>query len=229
MLNTMCGRFVRNYTTESIRELYQVLPGPNFQPRFNICPTDTIDTIVARNGQHELLPMRWGLVPAWWKKPLKEANKLATFNARVETVTEKPFFRGAFRRNRCLIPASGYYEWQAMPKGQKPQPHYFTARDSSPILTIAGLWDEWKNPETGEPIKSCAMIICEPNRFVAEVHDRMPVLLEPSLFDPWLDGRAGSEILVPAANTKLQRWAVSTRINSSRADADDATLSAPLQ
>jgi putative SOS response-associated peptidase YedK len=100
----MCGRFVRNYASDSMSELYQVLPGPNFQPRFNICPTTTVDTIVARDGKHELVPMRWGLVPSWWKKPLKEL-KLATFNARVETVAEKPFFRSAFKRTRCLIRA----------------------------------------------------------------------------------------------------------------------------
>jgi putative SOS response-associated peptidase YedK len=217
----MCGRFVRNYTSDSISELYQVLPGPNFQPRFNICPTTTIDTILAREGKRELVPMRWGLVPSWWKKPIKEF-KLATFNARVETVAEKPFFRSAFKRTRCLIPASGYFEWQAV--GKIKQPYYFTARDDSPILSIAGLWDEWQNPETKEPLKSCAMIITEPNKFVAEVHDRMPVLLEPPQFDAWLDGSAGLEILKPAANDKLQRRAVSTRVNSSRTSDDDATL-----
>ncbi len=118
---------------------------------------------------------------------------LATFNARVETVTEKPFFREPFKRRRCLIPASGYYEWQDTPGGKRPW--YFTARDGSPALTIAGLWDRWRDKATGDTIPSCAMIICEPNKFVAEVHDRMPVLLAEKDFEPWLSGAAGVELL----------------------------------
>jgi putative SOS response-associated peptidase YedK len=172
----MCGRFTRNYTWEQIQALYRLTAPaaiPNLQPRFNACPTDPADTIVAHEAERELVEMRWGLVPFWWNKPLKEL-RLATFNARVETVTTKPFFREPFKNKRCLMPVSGYYEWQGTPEGK--QPWYFTARDGSPVLTIAGLWDEWKNRETGERLKSCAMIITEPNEFVAEVHDRMPVL-----------------------------------------------------
>ena len=100
---------------------------------------------------------------------------MATFNARAETVETKPFFRDAFKRTRCLIPMSGYYEWQNTPGGK--QPWYFTARDGSPLLTAAGLWDEWKDRQTGERLKSCTMIVTEPNEFAAEIHDRMPVFL----------------------------------------------------
>ena len=113
-------------------------------------------------------------------------------------------------------------EWEDTPQGN--QPHYFTARDGSPVLTVAGLWDEWKNVETGEMLKSCTMIITAPNDFVAEVHDRMPVLLGEKEFEPWLNGDAGVEILKPAANDLLQRWPVSKRVNSSRASDDDPTL-----
>jgi putative SOS response-associated peptidase YedK len=162
-----------------------------------------------------------GLVPYWWSKPLKEL-RLATFNARIETVSEKPFFREPFKRRWCLIPASGYYEWQDTPSGK--QPWYFTARGGSPLLTAAGLWDEWKNRETGERLKSCTMIITEPNDFAAEIHDRMPVFLTEQQFAPWLSGEAGAGILKPAPNDYLQRWPVSKRVNSSKADADDATL-----
>ena len=125
--------------------------------------------------------------------------RLATFNARAETVTEKPFFRGAFKRNRCLIPVSGYYEWQDTPSGK--QPWYFTARDGSPALTIAGLWDEWTSRETGDVLKSCTMIITEPKSFVAEVHDRMPVLLNENDYKSWLSGAAGTELLNPRPKT----------------------------
>jgi putative SOS response-associated peptidase YedK len=160
-------------------------------------------------------------VPSWWSKPLKEL-KLATFNARAETVAKKPFFRSAFKRTRCLIPVSGYYEWQDKPSGK--QPYYFTARDGSPALTIAGLWDEWRDKGSGEVLKSCTMIITEPNEFVADVHDRMPVLLAEEDFEPWLSGSAGLELLKPAPDDLLQSWPVSKRVNSSRASDDDATL-----
>jgi putative SOS response-associated peptidase YedK len=220
----MCGRATYKLTWEEIVALYRLTldTAPhNFRPRFNVCPTTTIDTIVSSDGKRSLERMRWGLIPSWWKKPLKEL-KLATFNARAETVTTKPFFRSAFKRTRCLIPVSGYYEWEDRPDGK--QPWYFTARDGSPALTVAGLWDEWTNPETGKPLKSCTMIITEPNEFVAEVHDRMPVLLTDKQFDPWLTGKAGVEYLKPAPNDYLQKWPVSKRVNSSRADDDDATL-----
>lgn len=220
----MCGRFTYKLTWEELVRLYRLTldqPPRNTQARYNVCPTDPIDTIVERDGQRELVSMRWGLVPRWWSKAIKDV-KMATFNARAETVETKPFFRDAFKRTRCLIPVSGYYEWQDMPGGK--QPWYFTARDGSPALTIAGLWDEWKNRETGERLKSCTMIITEPNGFVAEVHDRMPVLLAEKQFEPWLNGEAGMEYLKPAPNDFLQRWPVSKRVNSSRANAEDATL-----
>ena len=121
-----------------------------------------------------------------------------------------------------LDPDSGYYEWQDTPNGK--QPWYFTARDGSPALTTAGLWDEWRDRASGETLKSCTMIITEPNDFVAEVHDRMPVLLADKDFESWLSGSTGLELLKPAANDLLQRWPVSKHVNSSRAPAEDGTL-----
>jgi putative SOS response-associated peptidase YedK len=196
-------------------------PPHNLQPRYNVCPTDPIDVVTERDGKRDLVRMRWGVVPWWWSKPLKEL-RMATFNARAETVETKAVFRDAFKRSRCLIPMSGYYEWQNTPGGK--QPWFFTARDGSPILTAAGLWDEWKNRETGEPMRSCAMIITEPNGFAAQIHDRMPAFLTEAQFAPWLSGEAGAGILKPAPNDHLQRWPVSKRVNSSKADADDPTL-----
>jgi putative SOS response-associated peptidase YedK len=204
----MCGRFTYRYIWSGIHALYRLTTPPaNLQPRYNICPTTTINTVVTGDGKNELLPMRWGLIPSWWKKKAKETP--ATFNARAETVAEKPMFRLAFQRTRCLIPASVYYEWHDTPGGK--QPYYFTRRDEQPI-TIAGLWDEWKDIETGERLKSCTMIITEANDFVREVHDRMPVILEAADFDAWLTGGAGSELLNPAANDLLQKWPVSRRV-----------------
>ena len=155
----MCGRFTKKYTWAEIHRMYSLLhPAAilNFQPSYNVCPTDPVDMVVAgENGREQVSNVRWALVPYWWNKTLKESMKLASFNARVETVTTKPFFREPFKKKRCLMPASGYFEWQDTP-GDK-QPWYFTPRDDSPLLTVAGLWDEWKNRETGERIKSCAM------------------------------------------------------------------------
>ncbi|HTV31217.1 MAG TPA: SOS response-associated peptidase [Xanthobacteraceae bacterium] len=220
----MCGRFTAKMTWAEIVARYRLTmkaPPHNLRPIYNICPTDPVDVIIAEEDTRSLVQMRWGLIPRWWSKPLKE-TKIATFNARVETVDTKPFFRDAYKRTRCLIPLSGYFEWENTPNGK--QPWYFTARDGSPILTAAGLWDEWKNRETGEKQKSCTMIITEPNEFVAEVHDRMPALLSEDQFQPWLSGEAGKEILLPAPNDYLQRWAVSKRVNSSKADKDDVAL-----
>ena len=223
----MCGRFTYRLTWPELVRLYRLTldaPARNTQPRYNVCPTDTIDAVIEREQKRELVPMRWGLVPSWWPKPLKEL-KAATFNARAETVADKPMFREAFKRTRCLIPASGYYEWQDTPDGK--QPYYFTRRDGEPI-TFAGLWDTWRDKQAGETVKSCAMVITDANEFIAEIHDRMPVILEANQFEPWLSGKAGVELLKPAANHVLQRWAVSKRVNSSRASDDDATLIDPL-
>jgi putative SOS response-associated peptidase YedK len=228
-IRRMCGRFTRQYTWQQLHALYRPsVPTaiPNFQPQYNVCPTDPADVVVPNGDARELVQMRWGLVPFWWDKSVKEL-RLSTFNARVETVATKQFFREPFRQRRCLMPVSGYFEWEETPAGK--QPYYFTARDGSPILTVAGLWDQWKNRESGERIKSCAMIICEPNDFVREVHDRMPVLLQPDQFDHWLSGKMTVEELRPAPNDYLQRWAVSKRVNSSKAEKDDATLIEPIK
>ena len=118
----MCGRFTTKITWAEIVALYRVTmnaPPHNMPPRFNICPTDPVDVAREIGGRRELVPMRWGLVPRWWSKPLKEL-RAATFNARAETVETKPFFRDAFKRTRCLIPASGYYEWRSEAGGKQP-------------------------------------------------------------------------------------------------------------
>jgi putative SOS response-associated peptidase YedK len=198
-------------------------PPHNLQPRYNVCPTDPIDAVTERDGKRDFVRMRWGLVPWWWSKSLKEL-RAATFNARAETVETKPFFRDAFKRSRCLIPASGYYEWKSEAGGK--QPYYFTRADGEP-MTFAGIWDSWKDPATGDKLKSCTIIVTEPNKIAAQIHDRMPVILERDDFDAWLhDG--GTALLKPAANDALQRWPVSKRVNNSRADSDDPTLIEPL-
>jgi putative SOS response-associated peptidase YedK len=208
----MCGRFTRMYTWRKLWELYMLSPGvptSNLQPRYNICPTTEVDAVVRGDDARAVMPMRWGLVPSWWSKPLKEM-RLATFNARAETVAEKPMFRDSFKKRRCLIPASGYYEWKDTPEGK--QPYYFTCRDGG-VITIAGLWSNWKDKATSDDLKSCTMVITEPNKFVAEFHDRMPVILEAKDFEQWEHGNVkdAATLMKPAAEDLLQKWPVSKR------------------
>jgi putative SOS response-associated peptidase YedK len=230
----MCGRYCSDLTPADVAKMYDLVwEGPphwNFPTSYNVCPTDPVATIVKRDDKRILEVMRWGIIPFFHKKSIKDW-KVATFNARMETIEKLSTFRNIWRRNRCLIPVSGYYEWhrpEGAPKKEPPQPYYFTARDGSPILTVAGIWDRWKNPADGKDLHSCAMVITEPNNFVAEVHDRMPVLLQPDQFDACLDGSAGKEVMVPAAEDMLQKWPVSKKVNSSRTPADDPSLIKPV-
>src|ERR1700710_207202 len=143
----MCGRFTQHYTWAEVHAFLELFGPPrNLQPHYNTARTNSVDvTRLEREGRRELVTMRWGLVPFFWKKSLKELP--ATFNARAGTVAEKPMFRSAFKERRCIIPASGFYEWTGE-KGAK-QPHLFTAADGAPVLAFAGLWDRWRNPATG--------------------------------------------------------------------------------
>ena len=225
----MCGRFTRSYTWAQIHALYSLTstgPTSNLQPRYNICPTTPVDVVVRGDDARALVPMRWGLVPGWWNKPLK-AMRLATFNARAESIAQKAMFRNSFKMRRCLMPASGYYEWLDTSEGK--QPFFFSRKDGEP-LTFAAIQDAWDDPESGQRIRSCAMVITEPNKFVGEIHDRMPVILEPKDFDQWERGdvKDAAALMQPAAEDLLRKWTVSKRVNSSKADDEDATLIEPV-
>jgi putative SOS response-associated peptidase YedK len=216
----MCGRFTRRYTWREIQNLYGLLGAArNLQPHYNIAPTDTVDAVISGDGASQLVPMRWGLVPAWWQKALKDLP--ATFNARAETVAEKPMFRDAFRRRRCIVPASGYYEWRKTQHGR--QPYYISAADGG-VLSFAGLWDRWIDPHNGEPLTSCTIIVTAANAFMRSIHDRMPVLLEPADVSAWLGGAAGAGLLRPAAEDRLHMWPVSRRVNRAGSGDDDPAL-----
>ena len=223
----MCGRFTQNYTWSEVHAFLSVFGPPrNLQPHYNIAPTDTVDVIrLTKDGERELVPMRWGLIPGWWKKSVNEVP--ATFNARVESVNDKPMFRNAFKERRCIIPASGFYEWTGE-KGAK-QPHLFTAADGSPILAFAGLWDRWRNPATGEEVLSCTIIVCEASTWMETYHDRMPLILEPKDFDAWLDGSLGPKALKGAVESALRSWPVSPRLNRTGVGDDDPTIIEPIK
>jgi putative SOS response-associated peptidase YedK len=217
----MCGSFTQRYMWREIHDLYGLTGAArNLQVHYNIAPTDTVDVVkFADGGTTELVPMRWGLIPYWWKKPLKQLP--ATFNARAEGVASKPMFRDAFKRHRCIIPASGYYEWIKRPDGK--QPYYISGADGG-VLSFAGLWDRWKNPETGEPVASCTIIVTDANALTRPIHDRMPVLLDKADIESWLNGTGGTELLRPAAADRLRTWPVSRRVNKTGTGDDDPTL-----
>lgn len=217
----MCGRFTQHYTWAEVHEFLSVFGPPrNLRPHYNVAPTDTVDVLRQAKDRRELVPMRWGLVPYWWKKPLKELP--ATFNARAESVADKPMFRNAFKERRCIIPASGFYEWTGG-KGDK-QPHLFTAADGAPILALAGLWERWRDPASGEALLSCTIIVSGASAWMARYHDRMPVLLEPAAHGGWLDGTLGVEALQPAAEAALRSHPVSRRLNRTGEGDDDPTI-----
>ena len=218
----MCGRFTQNYSWEEVYNFLNLFGTPrNLRPRYNIAPTTSVDVVrLNADGKRELLSMRWGLVPFFWKKSLKEVP--ATFNARAETVAEKPMFREAFKRRRCIIPASGFFEWTGE-KGDK-TPHLFTAADGSPILAFAGLWDRSTDPATKEELLSCTVIVSGASAWMTVYHDRMPVLLQAGDFDAWLNGTLGPEALRPAAESALREWTVSKRVNRTGFGDDDPTI-----
>ena len=226
----MCGRFTQTSTWAELHDTLDLVGAArNLRPRYNIAPTAEVDAVVDRGQGREILGMRWGLVPAWWKKPLKEVP--STFNARAETVASKPMFRDAFRRRRCVIPASGFFEWTeaadvAGAKGGK-QPHYFSAAGGG-ALFFAGLWDRWTDPASGDEVLSCTVIVSGASAWMAPYHDRMPVLLGGAEFGPWLAGEAGPEVLRPAAESALREWPVSKRVNRP-GHADDPALIEPVQ
>ena len=219
----MCGRFTQAYTWRELVTLYGLTqPALNLQPRYNIAPTATIDVLILRGGNRlELVPMRWGLIPWWWKLTAKDTP--STFNARAETVTARPMYRDAFRRSRCIIPTSGYYEWKPTPTGK--QPYYISARDGS-ILSFAGLWDEWHDPKSGEQLKSCTIIITDANEITRPIHDRMPVILDTHRLAGWFGGTAGTELLKPAPDDMVRMWPVSRRVNWPGNDGDAKLIEA---
>lgn len=207
----MCGRFTQAYTWQEVYEFYDITGQPrNLQPNYNVAPTQLVDVIRLNNAGLGLQAMRWGLVPSWWKKPLKDLP--STFSARSETVQEKPMFRSAFKHNRCLVPASGFYEWKR--SGTDRQPYHISMADGSP-MTFAALWENWSDPKTGEEIRSCTILTTEANAFMAEIYNRMPVILLPGQFQMWLeDGER--DVLQPCDDNLLAAHPVDKAVGNVR-------------
>lgn len=216
----MCGRYVLTTPGEVLAQIFETAPPPEelleaIVPRYNISPTQQVP-IVRRaappDAARELALVQWGLVPHWAKDP---AIGNSLINARAETAAEKPSFRDAMKRRRCLIPADGFYEWKKLGKGK--QPFLIRMRGGS-TLAFAGLWSQWKNPESGATLETCAILTTTPNELTATVHDRMPVILPATTWNRWLDdappGTPVTELLLSLPAKDMEVFPVGKRVNS---------------
>lgn len=220
----MCGRYVITSAPEAIRALFGYVEQPNFPARYNVAPTQPIPIVRMEAGTRHFALVRWGLIPPWVKDPRAFALLI---NARGESVREKPAFRNAMRRRRCLIPADGFYEWRAGAGGK--QPYYIHASDGRP-LAFAGLWETWIGPN-GEEVETAAIVTTTANATLSVLHDRMPVVLAPDQHDLWLDAHDGTEdaaarLIVPAPDDLLVFHPVTRAVN--RTANDSAALVAAL-
>lgn len=211
----MCGRYQLKTEAGRLAELFHALhvEGADLMvPRYNIAPGTPVlvvrDMPTGRTIQH----VRWGLVPGW-ADDVKIGYKM--INARSETVTEKPGFRGAIKYRRCIVPVSGFYEWKKIGDRSK-QPHHITVTGTD-AFGLAGLWELWQDP-AGNELETCTILTCAPNEMMADLHDRMPVILKPGDYNVWLDpdqqnaGRA-ARLLRPYPAAKMSAWPVSTYVN----------------
>jgi putative SOS response-associated peptidase YedK len=207
----MCGRFAFYSPSEATAALFGAGGSLGIEPRYNIAPTQDIAAIRNRQDDgRELVKLRWGLVPFWAKDP-SIGNRL--INARAETVADKPAYRAAYRKRRCLVLADGFYEWQKTGAGKTP---YLISLASGRPFALAGLWEHWQSKETGEIIESATLLTADANTFMAQLHNRMPVILEPVTADRWL---AGDDAVIDAAaahGPELRAWPVDRRVNDPR-------------
>jgi len=207
----MCGRFAFYSPSEATAALFGVDSGATFEPRYNIAPTQFIATIRRDAEQkNEMVAMRWGLVPSWAKDP-SIGNRM--INARAETVAEKPSFRTAYRKRRCLIPADGFYEWHTENKVKVP---YFISLASGDPFVFAGLWEHWKSKDSDEILQTTTIVTAAATRFLSQVHHRMPVVLGAENFTRWLDGDMELLDEVIARPPDFQAWPVDRRVNNAR-------------
>jgi putative SOS response-associated peptidase YedK len=208
----MCGRFNLTLTTEQIAAHFSISNAPEATPRYNIAPAQDILAIVPiDSGERAAVFFRWGLIPSW-SKEIKIGNRL--INARAETVAEKPAFRSAFKKRRCLIPATGFYEWRKRDGYKQP---YHVHMDNDEPFCFAGLWEYWEG--TGKSIQSCTLLTADANALMAPIHDRMPVILPANAYAVWLDRRIIDParlkpLLQPCSMEHLVAERISTRVNN---------------
>jgi putative SOS response-associated peptidase YedK len=220
----MCARYVITSPAAAVRALFGYDELPNFPPRYNVAPTQPIPIVRLIDGKRSYALVRWGFLPAWVKDP--RAFSLL-INARGESVLDKPAFRNAMRRRRCLIPADGFYEWS----DDTPRRPYFVRPKSIGPIAFAGLWETWTGPN-GEEVDTAAIVTTPANRTLAAIHDRMPVIVAPDAFNLWLDCAKVDEttaaaLTTPAADALLECYEVSNAVNRTANDAPELIAPAP--
>jgi putative SOS response-associated peptidase YedK len=227
----MCGRYELHTHPATVALLFGLAHPPAIGPRYNIAPMQLVP-IVRQNaaGERELVQVRWGLVPRWAKDPSIGARMI---NARAETIAERPAFRNAFARHRCLVPADGFYEWAKGPAGK--QPMHVVRADGQPF-GMAGLYERWRSPD-GDVLDTCTILTTSANARLRPLHERMPVIVPPEHFGRWLDaaGNDVADLFEPPPDATMEAHPVSTRVNAVRNDdaslieavAMDATAAAP--
>jgi len=221
----MCARYVITSPPDAIRALFGYGERPNFPPRYNVAPTQPIPIVRLVGSKRSFALMRWGLIPTWVKDPTTFSLLV---NARGESVLDKPAFRNAMRRRRCLIPADGFYDWQ---DGMPRRPFFVRPKTPGMPLAFAGLWETWVGAN-GEEVDTATIVTTQANRTLAPVHDRMPVIVPPDAFDLWLDcpgvdARTAAALIAPAPDTLLECYEVSTAVN--RAANDEPRLIEPVR
>jgi putative SOS response-associated peptidase YedK len=209
----MCGRFGLFASGEELRERYPFVEvPPPVEPRYNIAPTQQVAAVRSSAKGSEFAFLRWGLIPSWASDPAI-GHKL--LNARAETIAEKPSFRSAFKRRRCVIPASGFYEWQNTGARRK-QPYFIRPREGG-LFSFAGLWEEWHDPR-GEVVETCTILTTEANDVMRPLHDRMPVILDRDSDALWLDAGADATslhaLLVPYSSERMEAFPVSPWVSN---------------
>ena len=224
----MCARYVITSPAAAVRALFAFDEQLDFPPRYNVAPTQPIPIVRLHDGKRSFALVRWGFLPAWVKDP---RGFSLLINARGESVQDKPAFRNAMRRRRCLIPTDGFYEWQASGTPGPPKRPYFVrakrdADGTAPPLAFAGLYETWTGPN-GEELDTAAIITTTANRTLAAVHERMPVFVRPEAFDLWLDcanveADVAAALIAPADETLLEAYEVSAAVN--RVANDSAAL-----
>jgi putative SOS response-associated peptidase YedK len=230
----VCNRYRLTHSKQYLAERFEAADDAiEERPRYNIAPTQPVLTVRKEQGKkvRHFTTMRWGLIPSWAKDM---SIGTQTLNARSESVTTKPAFRDPILRKRCLIPADGFYEWRKM--GSVKQPYCFEVGEGE-VFALAGLWDEWKSPE-GQTIESCTILTTTPNSLVAEMHDRMPVIVSPDKYDLWLDPDVNAfdairDILKPYDATLMRLYPVNRKLNNSNNDGPESAapiiLNTPTQ
>jgi len=213
----MCGRFTLTADPDELREVFSwiTFPEKQFAPRYNIAPTQPI-AVVTNTGENKLDFFTWGLIPFWAKDPSIGSRMI---NARSETLAEKPSFKNAFKRRRCLILADGFYEWQKIPGEKAKQPIYIRMKESEPF-TFAGLWEDWHSTD-GSQILSATIITTSPNKLIEPIHNRMPVILPESAYRQWLapgeaDPQKLGALLRPFDADRMEAYPVSQMVNNPR-------------